>query len=369
MPGDSPDATKTWVDARISIAPNATNEVGQPHTFTVTLRRTPAPASCRRAGEHVDVTLTDSNGAVALGADGHVHERGANTNATGQCTITFTSHTAGKVTGHASVDADGRRRRRSRSQTDGVGAELGRRGEDVRRREHPDHAADGDEPGRHEPHADGARQRERRHGRLRERAGRDDDHAARSSPGPATLVDAERARRSAATGIVHGDDHVGRRRARRRSSATRRDGRRRLAAPRRPVTRTRATAPNATKTWVNARISIAPNATNEVGQPHTFTVTLEKDTGTRLRARRPGEHVDCHADELERRGAVLDAAASTCDDAGANTNAAGQCTITFTSPTRGQGDRARDVDAVGRRLGARSRSQTNGVGAELRPTR
>ena len=26
-------------------------------------------------------------------------------------------------------------------------------------------------------------------------------------------------------------------------------------------------------------ILIAPNATNEVGQPHTFTVTLVKDTG------------------------------------------------------------------------------------------
>ena len=43
----------------------------------------------------------------------------------------------------------------------------------------------------------------------------------------------------------------------------------------------------AVKTWVNARISIAPNATNEVGQPHTFTVTLQKDTGTGIVRRRP----------------------------------------------------------------------------------
>src|SRR5262249_46686056 len=35
--------------------------------------------------------------------------------------------------------------------------------------------------------------------------------------------------------------------------------------------------PNAQKTWVNARITIAPNATNEVNHAHTFTVTLEKD--------------------------------------------------------------------------------------------
>src|SRR5262249_58286156 len=35
----------------------------------------------------------------------------------------------------------------------------------------------------------------------------------------------------------------------------------------------------ATKRWVNAKIAIAPNATNVVGQPHTFTVTLSQDTG------------------------------------------------------------------------------------------
>jgi len=34
---NSGDAVKTFVDAKISIAPNATNEVGQPHTFTVTV--------------------------------------------------------------------------------------------------------------------------------------------------------------------------------------------------------------------------------------------------------------------------------------------------------------------------------------------
>src|SRR5207249_3795734 len=32
----------------------------------------------------------------------------------------------------------------------------------------------------------------------------------------------------------------------------------------------------ATKTWVGARISIAPDDTNAVNTPHTFTVTLEK---------------------------------------------------------------------------------------------
>ena len=54
------------------------------------------------AGEHVDFTLTDSNGAVHSAPTGTCTGAGANTNASGQCTITFTSNSAGKVTGHAS---------------------------------------------------------------------------------------------------------------------------------------------------------------------------------------------------------------------------------------------------------------------------
>jgi hypothetical protein len=37
LAGNSGDAVKTFVDARIVITPNATNEVGDPHTFTVTV--------------------------------------------------------------------------------------------------------------------------------------------------------------------------------------------------------------------------------------------------------------------------------------------------------------------------------------------
>src|SRR5262245_6047214 len=101
--GDSADAGKTWVNAQISIAPNATNEVGQPHTFTVTLEKdTGTGVFVPAAGEHVDVTLTDSNGAAHTAPTGTCTNAGANTDALGQCTITFTSPTAGKVTGHAS---------------------------------------------------------------------------------------------------------------------------------------------------------------------------------------------------------------------------------------------------------------------------
>src|SRR5262249_48225590 len=39
-------------------------------------------------------------------------------------------------------------------------------------------------------------------------------------------------------------------------------------------------AEDATNRWVDARIAIASSATNEVGRPHTFTATLEKDSGS-----------------------------------------------------------------------------------------
>ena len=55
------------------------------------------------AGEHVDVTLTDSNGARTRAPTGTCTTAGANTDANGQCTITFTSPTAGQVTGHATA--------------------------------------------------------------------------------------------------------------------------------------------------------------------------------------------------------------------------------------------------------------------------
>jgi uncharacterized repeat protein (TIGR01451 family) len=99
--GDSADASKLWASAKIAIAPNATNEVGQPHTFTVTLSKDSGNGFVPASGEHVDVTLTDSNGATHSAPTGSCTNAGPNTDAGGQCTITFTSGSAGKVTAHA----------------------------------------------------------------------------------------------------------------------------------------------------------------------------------------------------------------------------------------------------------------------------
>jgi Prealbumin-like fold domain len=92
--------------AAISIAPDDVNEVGQSHTFTATVSQkignvlTPAPD-----GTLVAVTLTDANGAVDNVSDNTCDDQGPLPHGTvnGTCTITFSSNTAGTVTGHASA--------------------------------------------------------------------------------------------------------------------------------------------------------------------------------------------------------------------------------------------------------------------------
>ena len=95
------NAAKNWVGAKITIAPDATNEIGNPHTFTVTVSKDTGAGFVAAAGEHVDVTLTDANGAAHSAPSGSCTSAGANTNASGECTITFMSSSAGKVTAHA----------------------------------------------------------------------------------------------------------------------------------------------------------------------------------------------------------------------------------------------------------------------------
>ena len=175
LAGNSEPATKRWVDAKITIAPDATNRVGQSHTFMVTLWKDTGdgPGFVPAAGEHVTVTLTDSNGASHTAPTGTCTDAGANTDANGQCAITFTSNTTGKVTGHAASTLSVFGSAPFTVQTDQL--------------------------------------------------------------------------------LLNSGDAV--------------------------------------KTFVNAKISIAPTATNEVGHAHTFTVTLQKDPGTGTFVAAAGEHV------------------------------------------------------------------------------
>ncbi|MGH9876836.1 MAG: hypothetical protein ACRD5H_04305, partial [Nitrososphaerales archaeon] len=88
--------------ASIAIGPDATNTVGEPHTFTVEVNQTKlgveGPAD---DGTIVDVTLTDAGGAVSDISDDNCATVGT---VSGTCSITFTSNTPGNVTGHASAD-------------------------------------------------------------------------------------------------------------------------------------------------------------------------------------------------------------------------------------------------------------------------
>src|SRR6185436_19574714 len=103
---NSGPAVKTFVDAKIAISPDATNRVGAPHTFTVTLMKDLGDGNgfVAFSGAHVNFTLTDSNGAVSVlnAAASTCDDAGPNTDGNGQCTIVFTSNSAGKVTGNAS---------------------------------------------------------------------------------------------------------------------------------------------------------------------------------------------------------------------------------------------------------------------------
>jgi hypothetical protein len=174
--GSSGPATKTWVNAYIQISPDATNQVGHSHTFVATLFKDTGDGTGFHPaqGEHIDVSLTPHNGATVASPTGTCLDAGPNTDANGQCTITFVSNTTGTVTGHGTSTLSVAGSAPFTVQTDGV------------------------------------------------------------------LLDS-------------GD---------------------------------------ATKTFVNAMISIAPDATNEVGHPHTFTVTLQKDDGTGTFVPAAGEHVD-----------------------------------------------------------------------------
>src|SRR4051794_638048 len=96
-PGGSDSATKTFVDASVAIGPSATNEVGDAHTFTITVtaasageapvcfwaktpRVSPAPSS-----------QSNTCGSPNVGAN------------VATCTLTINNSTAGTFTANASA--------------------------------------------------------------------------------------------------------------------------------------------------------------------------------------------------------------------------------------------------------------------------
>jgi len=103
--GNNPDATKRFVDGRVSITPDDVNGIGESHTFVVDAEQNIGSGFVAATDGHADVTLVDAGGAVNLidTAASTCDDAGDNLDANGQCTITFTSNTTGTVTGHATV--------------------------------------------------------------------------------------------------------------------------------------------------------------------------------------------------------------------------------------------------------------------------
>jgi hypothetical protein len=87
--------------ASIQISPNAVNKVGDTHTFTVHVDKTVGGTQAPVQGVKPTVTLTATGGAVVTGKVDNCATTG--TNASGNCTVTFTSNSVGVVTGHAAA--------------------------------------------------------------------------------------------------------------------------------------------------------------------------------------------------------------------------------------------------------------------------
>jgi hypothetical protein len=331
--GDGPDATKTWtgVRAQIAIASSATAEVGTSQSLTVTLSKdTGTGTFVPAAGEHVTVTLTDSNGATHTAPSGTCTTAGANTDANGQCTITFTSPSAGKVTGHASatltingipvtVQTDGTNGNSTDAVTTFVDANVQISPLSATNPVGTTHTLTGHV---NVNAGDGA-------GFVNAPAGTVVGFSLANANGAtATFVGQSSCTTASTSGsctVVITSPTAGSTSIHATTSVA-------VGG----VSLTRATNPDAMKTWtgVRARIAIAPSATNEVGASHTFTVTLSKDTGTGTFVPAAGEHVTVTL--TDSNGAVHSAPTGTCTNAGANTDANGQCTITFTSASAGK---------------------------------
>jgi hypothetical protein len=117
--GNSPnsgDAVKRFVDANIGLSPlTATNEVNHSHTVTVTVHQNDGLAANTGGGDattgygpppvgtQVTVTLTNGTGAAYSITSQTCSGVGKGTDANGQCTVTFSSPSAGTVTIHATT--------------------------------------------------------------------------------------------------------------------------------------------------------------------------------------------------------------------------------------------------------------------------
>ena len=158
------DAVKTFVDANIQITPaTATNPIGTNHVLTVTVN---AVGGLLDAGQHTATASIVSGPGSFVGSPTCTYTGGAATATLhGDDHVRRDRHDGGVGDGgHPGQRRDDHARRREPPRTRRPAARQ--RVEDVGGREHPDHAAVGEQPGGDEPRADGARERGRRRARC-----------------------------------------------------------------------------------------------------------------------------------------------------------------------------------------------------------
>jgi uncharacterized repeat protein (TIGR01451 family) len=104
IPAQSQVVPVNIVDASISIAPDKVDEVGDEHTFVVTVTQTLNGVTSAAVGANVHVTLTNANGASYTQFDGVPLVLSGTTDSNGHFSVSFTSQTAGEVIGSATAD-------------------------------------------------------------------------------------------------------------------------------------------------------------------------------------------------------------------------------------------------------------------------
>jgi hypothetical protein len=325
------NAVKTFVDARIHISPSATNGVGQNHTFSVFVEKDVGDGAgfVPAANEPVTVTLTNANGATASVS---TNTCSGGTDATGRCSVAFTSATPGSVTGHASstlsdlgtaapitVQTDGQGQNGPDAVKTFVDANISISPNGVNRVNQP-HTLTA-----HVNVNDGS-------SFVNAPDGTSISFTVDSGPGTVTPTTCTTSGGTGSCSVVLSSATTG---------VSTVSAHTTVAVGGVVLTRstdgTDSNSGPATKRWVDARIAIAPSAANPVGQAHTFTVTLLRDEGDGVGFQpAAGEHIGYQLIDSNGAVAVLDSAASSCDDAGGNTDANGQCTIVFTSASTGR---------------------------------
>ena len=341
-PGGSGPATKKFVDAKISIAPDQTNRVGGTHTFTVTVQQDTSAAGSFIAAPGVTVTggIVNSNGSTSA------FQGGVNTcvtGAAGTCTLTITGPTTGIATVSASapVTVEGKL---INVTTNGL---LGSSGPAVKKWVDARISIGANDTNRvSDPHT------------FTVTVERDDSSLGGFAPVSGILVTGTITNSNGATATFVGgvntctttaagtctltvnSTHTGV--ATVNASAT-------VSADGLPINVLTngllGSSGPATKTWVDARIAIAGNDTDGVTEAHTFTVTVTKDLGDGAGfVAASGEDVNVTLVSAAGATYSLNTAASTCDVVGTgdtsdhtnpDTIANGTCVVVFTSDTAG----------------------------------